>query len=146
MIIPIIIGVLLFILSGGFGSLTMLAMNVTNPYAYLGMVMGSLGISLIVFLILVFIFSLFEIIGVVRFARNGSMGDAFAFGEITGTIGKIGWLNYIVSIIVIGIVIAVIYGILQLIPVIGWLLAFIIMPFLSIVAARYYSLLYDEGI
>ena len=146
MIIPVVIGCILFFLSGGFGALTMLGMDVANPGAYVGLLLGSLGVSMIAFIILAFIFSLFEIIGVIRFARSGAMGDAFAFSDILATIGKMGWVTYIIALIVFGIVVFVIYMILSLIPIIGWLLTLIIAPYLSIVGARYYSLLYDAGV
>jgi len=145
MIIPCIIGVVIFSLSGGFGALTMLMMNVSKPGAYLGMLAGSFGISFLIFFILMFIFGLFEIIGMVQFARTGSMGAAFAFSEILERIGKIGWGSYLIALILLGVIFFIIYGILSLIPVIGWLLTLILMPYLSIVGARVYSLLYDAG-
>lgn len=146
MIIPIIIGAVIFFLSGGFGSIAMLGMNVDNPGAYIGMLLGSLGVSMIVFTIIAFIFSLFALIGMVRFARTGRMGEAFAFGEITNTIGKIGWVQYIIALIVLFIVLTVIYGVLSLIPVIGWLISLIIAPYITIMISRYYSLIYDVGV
>ncbi len=145
MIIPMLVGFILFFLSGGFGALTMLGMDVSNPGAYFGLLLGSLGISFIIFMILAIIFSLFEIIGVVRFARSGSMGDAFALSEIMAIIGNIGWGAYIIALILLGILIFIVYFVLSLIPVIGWLLTLIIGPFFSILGARYYSLLYDAG-
>ncbi|MFH0968369.1 MAG: DUF4013 domain-containing protein [Methanobacteriota archaeon] len=144
MIIPCIIGLVLFVLSGGFGSLTMAGMDVTNLSAFLGLLMGTLGISILIFLIFAFLFGLFEIIGIIRFARTGKMGSAFEFGEILSQIGSIGWGSYIISLIVFGIVIMVIEIILGVIPVIGWLLNLILAPYLSIVGGRYYSLLYDS--
>lgn len=146
MIIPVIIGFILFFMSGGFGALTMMGMDVSNPGAYVGLLLGSLGVSMIAFIILAFIFSLFEIIGVIRFARSGAMGDAFAFSDILATIGKMGWVSYIIALILFGIVVFVIYMVLSLIPIIGWLLTLIIAPYLSIAGARYYSLLYDAGV
>jgi len=145
MIIPCIIGLLVFSLSGGFGAFTMMMMDVSKPGAYLGMLAGTLGISFLIFFIVMFIFSLFEIIGMVQFARSGSMGEAFAFSEILERIGKIGWGSYLIALIVLGVVFFIIYGILSIIPVIGWLLTLILMPFLSIVGARFYSILYDAG-
>ena len=145
MIIPCIIGFVLFFISGGFGALTMMGMDVTNPNAYLGILLGTLGISFLVFLIFAFIFGLFEIIGMVRFARKGNMGAAFEFSEIMAKIGSIGWVSYIIALIVFGIIVGVIYVILGIIPFIGWLLTFIIAPYLSIVGARYYSLIYDSA-
>ena len=145
MIIPCIIGALVFSLSGGFGTLTMLMTDVSNPGAYIGMLLGTLGISFLIFFIVMFIFSLFEIIGMVQFARTGSMGAAFAFSEILERIGKIGWVSYLIALILLGVIFFIIYGILSLIPVIGWLLTLILMPYLSIVGARFYSALYDAG-
>lgn len=142
-IIPAIVGIAIFSLSGGFGSITMLGLNVSNPFAYMGMLFATFGISLIIFIIVAFIFGLFGIIGMVRFARTGSMGEAFAFSEITSTIGKIGWGQYIIALLVLMIVLFLIYAIIGLIPVIGGLINLIIAPFIVLVYSRYYSLLYD---
>jgi len=146
MIIPIIIGAVIFFMSGGFGILTMMLMDVGNWLAYAGMLIATLGVSLFVLLIISFIFSLFGIIGMVRFARTGSMGEAFAFSEITNIIGKFGWIQYIIALIILDIVLAVIYGIISLIPMIGFLVLLIIAPYVTMVFSRYYSLIYDSGV
>jgi hypothetical protein len=143
MLIPCIIGIIIFSLSGGLGTLTLLGMNVTNPGAYGGILSGTLGISLLVFILVIFFFSLFEIIGMIRFARSGNMGSAFAFNEIVQTISKIGWGPYVISIIVIEILLLLIYCVLSFIPLIGWLLNLIMIPYLTIAGARFYSNLYD---
>ena len=145
MIIPFIIAIATFSLSGGFGSIAMLGMNIDNPFAYLGMLIATFGLSMLLFMIVALFFSLFAIIGMVRFARTGSMGEAFAFGEIANTIGKIGWIQYIIALIVLFIVISVIYAVISLIPVIGGLIRFIIAPYIVLVSSRYYSNLYDTG-
>ena len=145
MIIPLIIGFAIFAMSGGLGAMTMLGMNVDNPAAYAAIILGTLGLSFVIFIIVAFIFSLFAIIGTIRFARTGSMGEAFAFSEILAKIGSIGWVSYIIALIVIGVVMMIIYMILGMIPVIGWLLTLILAPYLYIVTFRYYSLLYDSG-
>lgn len=145
MIIPFIIAIATFSISGGFGSVAMYGMNVDNPFAYIGMLIATFGLSMFLFMIVAFIFSLFAIIGMVRFARTGSMGEAFAFGEIANTIGKIGWVQYIIALIVLFIVISVIYTVISLIPVIGGLISLIIAPYIVLVSSRYYSNLYDTG-
>lgn len=145
MIIPFIIAIATFSISGGFGSVAMYGMNVDNPFAYIGMLIATFGLSMVLFMIVAFIFSLFAIIGMVRFARTGSMGEAFAFGEIANTIGKIGWVQYIIALIVLFIVISVIYTVISLIPVIGGLISLIIAPYIVLVSSRYYSNLYDTG-
>ncbi|PKL64612.1 MAG: hypothetical protein CVV32_08045 [Methanomicrobiales archaeon HGW-Methanomicrobiales-3] len=43
----------------------------------------------------------------IRFARTGSFGEAFNFGAIFGTIGKIGWINYLLALIILTLVIGI---------------------------------------
>ncbi len=143
MLIPCIIGIFIFSLSGGLGALTLLGMNVTNPGAYMGILSGTLGISFLVFILVIFFFSLFEIIGMIRFARSGNIGSAFEFSEIVKTISKIGWGSYIISLIFLEIILLLIYGFLSLIPFIGWILLLILIPYLTVMGARFYSNLYD---
>jgi hypothetical protein len=144
-IIPCIIGLIVLVLTGGFGALTMSGMDVGDQGAFMGLLLGSMAVAFIVYMIFAFIFGLFEIIGMVRFARTGSMGEAFAFSEILEKIGSIGWVSYILALIVIGIVMMVIYFILMVIPFIGWLLIIVLAPLLATVISRYQSNLYDSA-
>ncbi|MDD1729211.1 MAG: DUF4013 domain-containing protein [Methanospirillum sp.] len=118
---------------------------------------GGLITGLVLTIILAIIFTLLNVIASVRFARTGSIGEAFAIGEIISTIKKIGWVNYIFSLIVLFIVVAVIVIVLtcvemalNVIPLIGiilgWIISLFTGPYLSILTTRYYSLLYDEGV
>jgi len=70
------------------------------------------------------IIGLIATIGIIRFARTGSMGDAFNFGAILATMGKIGWINYILALIFMGIILRVVGGVLMAIPFIGGLIDF----------------------
>ncbi len=144
MIIPVILAFVIFLLSGGLSVGTLIVMGVANPAAIGSMLLGTLGLSFAVLLIFAIIFSLFMTIGLIRFARSGKMGDAFAFSQIASIIGKIGWIKYIVAVIVLIIVLGIIYFILSIIPFIGWLLALIFMPFLAVVGARYYTMIYES--
>jgi len=100
----------------------------------------------IVFLIiLACILALFAYIGVIRFARTGSMGEAFNFGAIVSQIGRIGWLSYIFSLIVLIVVVMIIVGIISLIPYLGPFLAFIVSPAIMLFTARFLTLLYDSA-
>jgi len=145
-LIPLIIALIVLALTAGFGELTLLFENIANPGALLGMFMGSLAVTAIVFIIFAIIFGLFGVIGMVKFARSGKMGDAFHFSEIIAQIGKIGWGKYIVALIVFFIIIFIIVIILSLIPIIGWIILFIIEPLLAIWQGRFYSKLYDAGV
>ncbi|HZK29708.1 MAG TPA: hypothetical protein VFC43_00520, partial [Methanoregula sp.] len=77
-----------------------------------------------------------------------SIREGVRFFAILTTIRTMGWLSYILALIVF-IVVAVIYaiiaGILSIIPFIGWVLVLIIAPFFSIFIARYFTLVYDQG-
>jgi hypothetical protein len=106
---------------------------------------GGFLIGLVIFVIVSIIIGLFEFIGIVRFARSGSMGEAFNFKEILATIGKIGWGTYIIALIIMGIIVGIIEVICSLIPVVGMLILFILMPFIVMFQARYICLLYDSA-
>jgi hypothetical protein len=103
---------------------------------------------LLVEFILFIIVVLFGMLGAVRFARTGSIREGVRFSAILKTIRTMGWLSYVLALIVF-IVIAVIYaiitGILSIIPFIGWALVLIVAPFFSIFIARYFTLVYDQG-
>jgi len=60
----------------------------------------------------------------IRFARTGIFAEAFNFSAVFETIGKIGWLSYIIAIVlvsfVVGIpVVVVIFGLLFVLIIIG---------------------------
>ncbi len=107
--------------------------------------LAGMGFGLLVTFIVAILCGLFSTIGIVRFARMEKFGEAFAFGAIKDKIGEIGWGNYIIALIVMGIVVSVIYFVLMIIPIIGWLLMFIALPFLAIFSARYICNLYDSA-
>jgi hypothetical protein len=91
---------------------------------------------------------LFGIIGAVRFSRTGSIREGIRVSAILTTIRTMGWLSYILALIVsvvIAVIYAVITGILSFIPYIGWIIVLIVAPFFSIVIARYFTLVYDQG-
>ncbi|NLO77105.1 MAG: DUF4013 domain-containing protein [Methanomicrobiales archaeon] len=113
-----------------------------------GFISGSFAgmiIGLLIMLIVALLCGLFAYIGIVRFARMEKFGEAFAFGAINEKIEAIGWVKYIIALIVVGIVIGVISFILMLIPIIGWLLMLVLMPFFVIFQARYICNLYDSA-
>ncbi|KAF1078151.1 DUF4013 domain-containing protein [Methanogenium sp. MK-MG] len=109
---------------------------------------AGMGLGFLVTFIVAILCSLFATIGIVRFARTEKFGEAFAFGEIKDKIGDIGWANYIIALIVLGIVmfiIAFILAILVMIPILGWILLFAAIPFLNIFSARFICNLYDSA-
>lgn len=117
---------------------------IMNPAAIVGIAGGMLAGLLILFIVAL-ITGLLATIGIVRFARTGSMGEAFNFGAILETIGKIGWVDYIIALIIIGIIIGVIEFVLMSIPYVGMILLFLLTPLLVLWHARYICGVYDSA-
>ena len=107
--------------------------------------MGTLAVGIIILIIVAIIISLFEVIAIVNFARKESFGAAFAFGDILAKIKEIGWISLFIQILVLEIVLSIIYFVLGIIPVIGWLLMFILMPLFSIWSAKYFCNIYENA-
>jgi hypothetical protein len=109
---------------------------------------GALALGLVIMLILGVIIAVFEVIGIVRFARTGSIGEAFNFNAILATIGKIGWGPYIISLIVliiVGIIFGIIIAIIQAIPILGFIIYFCLIPPWALFIARYVCQIYDSA-
>jgi len=104
----------------------------------------------------------------IRFARTGSFAEAFNFSGIFETIGRIGWLGYIVGIVLVSLVVAIPVVILMIgfiiigavlffllkgagiLVLLGLLLLFIlfvlaIIPPFTVFQARFMTRLYDSG-
>jgi hypothetical protein len=106
---------------------------------------GGFLAGMVIFIIVAFIVGIFSSVGIVRFARTGSMGEAFNFGAIVQTLGKIGWVTYIIALIILGIIIGIVEVICNLIPIVGMLILFLILPFITLFQARYICMLYDSA-
>jgi hypothetical protein len=132
--------------------------------ALMGAGVGMMLIGLIIFIILAIAIGLIAIFGGIRFARTDSFGEAFNISAIMAHIGSIGWLDYIIALIIMWIVLVVavmifiiamgiVSFILALIPLVGWLLALILIavvavligPFVGVFEARYLTLIYDSA-
>ena len=129
------------------GAAIMNPMILMDPNAAAAAVSGISIVGLIISLIVAIIFGILCSMALVRFAKEGSLGAAFQLGEIFKIIGKIGWIHYILSVIVLGIVFAVIGFIcgLLMIILIGFILLLILLPFLSIWQARFLANLYESA-
>jgi len=134
----IVLGILMVI---GFGA----AMTGDASAAMAGI--GIMVVGMIIVAILAIIIGLFMMIGVVRFARTGSIGEAFNFSAIRATIAKIGWVPYIIALIVLmvcGAIFGIVMGILMMIPILGWLLYLCMIPPWMLFVSRYICQLYDS--
>lgn len=143
-VIGFIYAIPLFIIMAIFMVPAFMAANGGDPL----LALGSLGIGLLLVLIVGIIISLISAIGIIRFAHTDSIGQAFAFGAILEHIGKIGWGSYIIALIIlwiVGIVFGFVVGLLGAIPVLGWLITFLLYPVWAIFAARYMTLIYESA-
>jgi hypothetical protein len=128
--------------------------------------MAAAGILFLVYIIVAIIIGLIAPMAMIRFARSGSIGEAFNFNAIRAHIGKIGWINYIIALIILDLVILVIgipvgiilfvllalTGILTVaLSEIGFLLGGLIsvivvlalIPVITVFLARYITQIYD---
>jgi len=109
---------------------------------------GAMMVGFIVVVILAVIIALFELIGVVRFARTGSIGEAFNFKAILATIGKIGWVPYIIALIVymiVTVIFGIVMAILMMIPILGWIVYLCLIAPFTLFAGRYFCQIYDSA-
>lgn len=108
-------------------------------------IFSTVMLSVFVAVVIALIISLFALIGVIRFARTGSMGEAFNFGAILETIRKIGWGTYILALVIGFAIVFLVQIVLGVIPYLGGILQLIISPFISVFFTRYIALLYESG-
>jgi hypothetical protein len=128
------------------GASALVSMN-SNPSAAMAAV-GGILFGLLLFFVVALITAIFAIIGEVRFARTGKMGEAFNFSEILGTIGKIGWGTYIIALIVLFVVqmiIAFIVSIIMMIPYLGFIIYICLISPIMLFQTRYICQLYDSA-
>jgi hypothetical protein len=154
-IIYFLIPTIVFMVAGGAGIMMGGAADSLGAGALIGMLIG---------MIFLFVFSLIALMGLVRFARTDSFGEAFNFSAIITHIGEIGWVSYVLALVIFWIVAAVaavifaiamgvISAILLLIPFVGWLLAFLLSiiiavligPFVGVFGTRYITHIYDSA-
>jgi Protein of unknown function (DUF4013) len=103
----------------------------------------------------------------IRFTRTGIFSEAFNFSAMMETIGKIGWINYVVAVVLIGLVIGIPVCILifafififlaavllfakNLVVIIGLLAVMVIilllvLPLVGVFHARYLTRVYESG-
>jgi hypothetical protein len=110
--------------------------------------LGGMVLGIILFLIVAIICGLFGTIGLIRFARTGSIGEAFNFAEIKETIGKIGWVSYIIALVIMGVIQVIISvffsALVSVFMPLGLLVELLFLAPVVIFEARYLALIYDS--
>jgi hypothetical protein len=126
-------------------------------------------VLMILFYIVEFAVVLIMPVASIRFARTGSFAEAFNFSALLGTIGRIGWLVYIVALFLVSIIVSIpvfilVFGFILVgavslvllkeagllvilgLLVLGILLCLILSPLIGVFQARYMTRLYDSAI
>lgn len=107
---------------------------------------GGTGLVLVLIGVVVAFFMLIILAGgIAHMIKTGRFGKAFAFGEILGLIGKVGWGRYLAWAILVTIIAVIVGGVVGAIPYVGWLISAIIGPALMVFFFRSLGLLYSEG-
>jgi len=115
-----------------------------DPGAIMGLLLAILFGAMIVVIVAIII-GLITATATVRFARTSSFSEAFNFGAIFAHIGKIGWMTYIIALIMMCIIIGIVKVVCLVVPYIGIGLLIILSPFLGLFSARYLTLLYESA-
>lgn len=147
MIIPIIL------IAAGVGSSVAALALTGGPNFVMGaptlgqmFVLGGAGIAFVLIgAIVAFLMLIILAGGMAHMIKTGSFGKAFAFGEIFGLIGKIGWGKYLAWIVLVAIIAVIVGGVVGAIPYVGWLISAIIGPGLIVFIFRSLGILYSEG-
>jgi hypothetical protein len=106
--------------------------------------LGSLLVGLVLIVILDVLIWLVFAMAAVRYARTGSFAEAFDIGGILALITRIGIVSYVIALVVLFITVNVIFSILALIPLVGWLIILVLLPAFFIFVSRYLVHIYDS--
>jgi len=127
----------------------------------------NLGLLLVLYIVEIII-GIIMPIAAIRFARMGSFSEAFNFSAILTTIKQIGWINYIIALILIALVIGIPVFIIvfafilmgsismymlggSIVALFGFigaaiLVLLVLMPLFGVFQARYMTKVYDSAV
>jgi len=119
----------------------------TNPtqFASAGWIFA-LGSFAVVFGIIAFFVGIIAFMGIIHMVKKKSFGKAFAFGEIFGAIGKIGWLNYLAFFVIVFIAVAIVGTITGALGPIGWVVGALLSVLEGLFFSRTIGLMYDKAV
>ncbi|MDV4343999.1 DUF4013 domain-containing protein [Methanoculleus sp. YWC-01] len=144
-LIPVIVVLAVF---GGIAAISAIAAKgLDNPDVWASAVAAAVT-GIVIAAVIWVIISFIAMFAVVRFAHTGSFFQAFSFGAIARHIGRIGWGAWIVAVIVlvlIGLVYAVVTGLITSIPILGWIINLFIGVAFGIFHARYLAAAYETA-
>jgi len=144
-LIPVILVLAVF---GGIAALSAIAARgLDNPDVWASAVAAAVT-GIVIAAIVWVIISFISMFAIVRFAHTGRFFQAFSFGAIFRHIGRIGWGSWIVAVIIlalIGLVYAVVTGLIMSVPVAGWIINLFLGVAYGIFHARYLVEAYESA-
>jgi len=144
-LIPVILVLAVF---GGIAAISAIAAKgLDNPDVWASAVAAAVT-GIVIASILWIIISFISMLAVVRFAHTGRFFQAFSFGAIFSHIGRIGWGAWILVVIIlalIGLVYAVVTGLITSIPILGWIINLFLGVAYGIFHARYLARAYESA-
>ena len=144
-LVPVLLALFVF---GGLGVMGILGSAQTQDTAALLSSLTTLGLGILIALLVWVVAGLVSSLALVRCARRDDLREAFNFAAIVEQIGRIGWVNYIVALLLLWIVLGCAYaaiGIMSGLPLVGWAIGVVIGMASFIFAARYLSLVFDAA-
>ena len=143
-LIPVILVLAVF---GGIAAISAIAAKgLDNPDVWASAVAAAVT-GIVIASILWIIISFISMLAVVRFAHTGRFFQAFSFRAIFSHIGRIGWGAWILVVIIlalIGLVYAVVTGLITSIPILGWIINLFLGVAYGIFHARYLVEAYES--
>jgi len=143
-LIPVILVLAVF---GGVAAISAIAARgLDNPDVWASAVAAAVT-GIVIAAVVWVIISFISMFAIVRFAHTGSFLQAFSFGAIFSHIGRIGWGSWIVAVIIlalIGLVYAVVTGLIISVPVAGWIVNLFLGVAYGIFHARYLVEAYES--
>ena len=143
-LIPVILVLAVF---GGVAAISAIAARgLDNPDVWASAVAAAVT-GIVIAAVVWVIISFISMFAIVRFAHTGSFLQAFSFGAIFSHIGRIGWGSWIVAVIIlalIGLVYAVVTGLIISIPIVGWIVNLFLGVAYGIFHARYLVEAYES--
>jgi hypothetical protein len=170
MIVGLIYTIPVFIIWAiAYGSIFLAALSGSNGHMNSATMSGwspNIGLVLLMYLVEI-VLGLIVPVASIRFARTNTFSEAFNVGAIFGYIGKIGWINYIIALILVALVIGIpicilVFGFILIggitmfmfkadsIAILGFILALVIIiltlaPLFTVFQARYMTRVYDSA-
>lgn len=127
-----------------FASPGLMKISSSNPNAIMGLILAVLIESIFLVVVAILIWLIITT-AVVRFARTDNFFEAFNFRNIFAHIGRIGWMDYIITLLMMLIVLGIITLICLIIPYVGAIIFLILFPLMGLFSARYTTLLYESA-